>query len=557
MTTVIPTTPSTVVDRGLVRFLTCGSVDDGKSTLIGRLLFDTKSILSDTLANITSTSQRKGLSAVDLSLLTDGLQAEREQGITIDVAYRYFSTGTRKYIIADCPGHEQYTRNMATGASTADVAIILIDARLGVLPQSRRHGYIAHLLGIRHIVVAINKMDLVGYDPKVYEAIRAEYSAVLAKFGATADAYIPVSALLGHNIVTRGDEDIPWYQGPTLLEWLEAVEPQEQHESEGPARFAVQYVIRPDLHFRGFAGTLARGRLHVDETVLVLPAGRRTTIKRIHTVDGDLAVAHAGQAVTLVLADEIDISRGDMIVALAQPPAVVQHINAHVVWFDAQAAQGGKNYLLRHTSRTVPAKLTQVQQRVDLKTLNGVASSRLQMNDLGTVQLELAKPIFADDYQESRATGSFVLIDRQTHITVAAGMVLQPQHDSGDQFGPVDAAQRQRYMGQTAATVTLAGPVEQVLPALQSLERVLLRAGHPTLLVDAPVISETQLWLERANLIVLHAQIAPALHVTVRSGAQQCQSELSADSDTAVLQGRIQSYLRELGALPAGSEYDI
>jgi sulfate adenylyltransferase subunit 1 len=418
------------VDNGLLRFLTCGSVDDGKSTLIGRLLYDTKAILADTLHAIEKTSARRGLEAVDLSLLTDGLQAEREQGITIDVAYRYFSTGTRKYIIADAPGHEQYTRNMVTAASTADLAIILIDARKGVLTQTRRHSYIAHLLGIRHLVVAVNKMDLVDYDPTVFEGIRADYLAFTRQLGIGDVEFIPLSALNGDMLVERG-ERLDWYRGPTLLEILEAA-PAAHTEADERFRFPVQYVCRPhqsanpELHdFRGFMGRVESGQVGIGDEVVVLPAGRRTRIKGIRLGSDNLQQALAGQSVTLLLQDEIDISRGDMVVHADEAPAEpVTQLTAMLCWLSESPLDPRRKYLIRHTTRETRAMLERIEHRVDINTLERVTADALAMNDIAKVSFRLALPLAVDTYATNRATGAFIVIDESSNGTVAAGVIV-------------------------------------------------------------------------------------------------------------------------------------
>ncbi len=418
-----------VEDRGLLRFLTCGSVDDGKSTLIGRLLFDTKAILADTLTAIEKTSSKRGMTAVDLSLLTDGLQAEREQGITIDVAYRYFSTGTRKYIIADAPGHEQYTRNMVTAASTANVAIILIDARKGVLTQTRRHSYLTKLVGIPHVVVAVNKMDLVDYDQATYDRIVGEYKAFADQIGLTDVRFIPLSALNGDMIVDRG-ERLDWYDGPTLIDILEAA-PAAHTEKAESFRFPVQYVCRPQasddpaLHdYRGFMGRVEAGEIKVGDTVTVLPNGLTTRVKDIQLYGESLPKAIHEQSVTLLLEDEIDISRGDMIVAAGEAPAQSKQVEALVCWLSETPLSPARTYWLRHTTREVKAKVASIAHRVDIKTLAHDSASTLTMNDIARLTLKLAQPVFADSYTESRATGAFILIDESTNNTVGAGMIV-------------------------------------------------------------------------------------------------------------------------------------
>ncbi len=400
------------IDNGLLRFLTCGSVDDGKSTLIGRLLYDSRAILADTLQAIERTSRRRGLDAVDLSLLTDGLQAEREQGITIDVAYRYFSTGTRKYIIADAPGHEQYTRNMVTAASTADLAIILVDARRGVLTQTRRHSAIAHLLGIPRLVVAVNKMDLVGYDRDVFELIRTEYLAFAASLGIRDARFLPLSALNGDMVVERGTR-LDWYAGPTLMEVLEGA----------PA--APQASADPELHdFRGFMGRVESGGIAVGERVRAQPSGLESRVREIRIGKRRLERAHRGQSVTLLLEDEIDISRGDMLARPGESPAELRGLEAMLCWLSARPLDRQRRYLVRHTTREVRASVAGIDYRLDVDAMERRAATRLDANDIGRVSLRLAGPLFADRYAANRATGAFVLIDESTNDTAAAGMIL-------------------------------------------------------------------------------------------------------------------------------------
>ncbi len=422
----------------LLRFMTCGSVDDGKSTLIGRLLFDTKTILADTLTQISNTSKKRGMEAVDLSLITDGLQAEREQGITIDVAYRYFSTGTRKYIIADAPGHEQYTRNMVTAASTANLAIILIDARRGVLTQTRRHSYLAHLVGIQHIVVAVNKMDLVNYDQTVYDKICEDYLAFAAEIGLQRNdkneaghdiRFIPMSALIGDMLVDRL-ENMPWYKGETLLEMLEKA-PAAHTEGNEEFRFPVQFVCRPhasadaDLHdFRGFMGRIESGDIAVGDAVTVLPNGYQSKVKAIQLGDVQLKNAQTEQSVTLSLEDEIDTSRGDMIVKAASLIAAVKQIEAFVCWLSETPLSTARTYIIRHTTRESKAKVGAIAYKVDVNTLEEQTTADLKMNDIARITFKLAQPLMVDSYTTNRATGAFIIIDESTNNTVGAGMIV-------------------------------------------------------------------------------------------------------------------------------------
>ncbi len=426
------TTHHTPHNDSLLRFMTCGSVDDGKSTLIGRLLFDSKTILADTLTQMSRTSEKRGLSAVDLSLLTDGLQAEREQGITIDVAYRYFSTGTRKYIIADAPGHEQYTRNMVTAASTANLAIILIDARRGVLTQTRRHSYLAHLVGIQHIVVAVNKMDLVNYDQASYDKICADYLAFAKEIGlaqARDIRFIPISALAGDMLVDRLD-NMDWYQGETLLEILEKA-PAAHTESQEAFRFPVQFVCRPhasadaELHdYRGFMGRIESGEIAVGDAVTVLPNGYQSKVKAIQLGEANLHSAKTEQSVTLLLEDEIDTSRGDMIVKTSEAKEPVKQIDAFVCWLSETPLSTARSYIIRHTTRESKAKVGAIQYKVDVNTLEQQASSDLKMNDIARISFKLAQALMVDSYSANRATGAFIVIDESTNNTVGAGMIV-------------------------------------------------------------------------------------------------------------------------------------
>ena len=418
----------------MLRFTTAGSVDDGKSTLIGRLLHDTKSVYEDQLAAVKKSRVNRAANGhVDFSLLTDGLKAEREQGITIDVAYRYFSTARRKFIIADTPGHEQYTRNMATGASTADVAIILIDAKAfakagGLLPQSRRHTYIASLLGIPHVVAAVNKMDLVGYSQESFEAIRHEFDALCGQLGLADEVTIPVSALEGDNVVAASAH-MPWYKGPTLLEYLETV-PLALAETTGPMRFPVQLVLRPDANFRGFAGQVARGTLRAGDRVMALPSRRESTVRRIVTYDGDLAAASYPQSVTVELEDEIDLSRGEMLVeanaGAAALPDVSNRFRAMVVWMHEQPLTVGRTYFAKHTTRTVRATVRKIDYRVEVNSLDHMTSDAIAMNEIAEVEFETNLPLFFDSYCACRWTGSLILIDALTNATVGAAMIVGP-----------------------------------------------------------------------------------------------------------------------------------
>lgn len=411
--------------KELLRFLTCGSVDDGKSTLIGRLLHDSKMIYEDQLEAVRSDNSKYGTTGekIDLALLVDGLQAEREQGITIDVAYRYFSTAKRKFIIADTPGHEQYTRNMATGASSCDLAIILIDARHGVMTQTRRHSYIASLLGIKHVVVAINKMDLMDFNEDVFNNIKADYLKFAQQLGEREFFFVPMSALEGDNVVNLSERS-PWYKGLSLMEILESVEIAGDKNFDD-FRFPVQYVNRPNLNFRGFCGTVASGVVNVGDVIQVLPSGKTSTVKSIVTHDGDLEKAFIDQAVTLTLTDEIDVSRGDMIVKKGAVKEVTNHLKAHLVWMSEQALAPGRQYLFKFASRVTPGAVENVDYQIDVNTQEHISASDMQLNDIAVVNVALEQQVVVDAYRRNRATGAFVMIDRLTNATVAAGMVIE------------------------------------------------------------------------------------------------------------------------------------
>jgi sulfate adenylyltransferase subunit 1 len=411
-----------LLEHGVLRFLTAGSVDDGKSTLIGRLLYDTKTILADQLAAIERTSQKRG-TVLDLSLLTDGLVAEREQGITIDVAYRYFATALRKFIIADAPGHEQYTRNMVTAASTAQLAVLLVDARHGVVTQTRRHATLAHLLGIPHLIVAVNKMDLVDYDESVFAGIVGDFLAFAERSGMENMRFVPMSALTGEMVVERGG-NLDWYEGPTLLQILETVNV-EQKLAEAPFRFPIQYVARPTATLpRGYMGRIESGSITVGDAVTVLPSGVSSRVREIRGYDGTRKRAELHAAITLVLADAIDISRGDMLVHRNASPACRRDLDATLCWLSETPLDSRRNYFLRHTTREVRARIDGIDHLWDVAALaRQPAPDTLRMNDIGRVGLTLAQPVFADRYADNRATGSFVLIDEATNNTVAAGLI--------------------------------------------------------------------------------------------------------------------------------------
>ena len=464
-------------NKDLLRFLTCGNVDDGKSTLIGRLLYDSKLIYEDQLQAVTRDSKKVGTTgdAPDLALLVDGLQAEREQGITIDVAYRYFSTEKRKFIIADTPGHEQYTRNMATGASTCDLAIILIDARYGVQTQTRRHTYIASLLGIKNIVVAINKMDLVEFSETRFNEIQADYANFVSQLGARKPSNIiftPISALNGDNVVNVS-EHTPWYTGETLMGTLESVQINRE-TIKRDFRFPVQYVNRPNLDFRGFAGTIALGEVHVGDKIIALPSGKASTVKEIVTFDGNLEHAFAGQAVTLTLNDEIDVSRGNMLVRADQGvPTISRAVKATVVWMADQPLVLGKLYNIKIGTQTVPAKVTAIHYRTNVNTLEQMQVESLELNAIANVTVEFDAPVVFDRYQDSRYTGSFIFIDRLNNVTIGAGMVEESVEWSAHS-NPVTAEDRAARLGQKPASISVSA---KALQHAQALEGLLLQQG--------------------------------------------------------------------------------
>ena len=447
-------------DKPLLRFITCGSVDDGKSTLIGRLLYESKRLFDDQLAALEADSRRHGTQGerIDYALLLDGLAAEREQGITIDVAYRYFDTDKRKFIVADCPGHEQYTRNMATGASTADLAVVLVDARKGLLPQTRRHSYIVSLLGISHVVLAVNKMDLVGYDQGVFDAIAAGYRELAAQLGIAHVQAIPLSALEGDNLSSRSPRT-PWYGGPSLLGHLEAVDVAAAGAGGG-LRLPVQWVNRPNQDFRGFAGTIAAGEVSPGDEIVVLPSGRRSRVARVLGADGPVERAFAGQAVTLTLADEIDVSRGDVIAAAGDPPAVADQFAAHLLWMSDAPLLPGRPYWLKIGARTVAASVSEIKHRVDVNTQEHLAAKRLELNEVGYCNLSLEEPVAFAPYAENRALGGFILIDRQNNDTVGAGTLdfaLRRADNVHWQHLDVDKAARARIKGQAPKVLWFTG----------------------------------------------------------------------------------------------------
>ncbi|MEM7466098.1 MAG: sulfate adenylyltransferase subunit CysN [Pseudomonadota bacterium] len=485
--------------KELLRFITCGSVDDGKSTLIGRLLYDSKMIYEDQLATLQQDSKTHGTVGGDFdpALLTDGLKAEREQGITIDVAYRYFSTAKRKFIIADTPGHEQYTRNMATGASTADLAIILVDARHGVQTQTRRHSFITSLLGIKHVLVAVNKMDLVDYSEEVFEDIRKEYLDFAARLNITDLNFIPLSALLGDNVVDP-TENMAWYQGPTIMKFLETVYIGSDRNLED-FRFPVQYVNRPNLNFRGYCGTIGSGIVRKGDEIVVFPSRKTSTVKEIHTYDGELEEAFSPQSVTLTLEDEIDISRGDVIARPGNVPRMNDRFDAMIVWMAEEAMVPGKTYLIKQTSNTVTGSISTLRYMVDVNTLHRSDAPTLNLNEIGRCTLKLNEPIPFDGYRRNRTTGAFIIIDRITNVTVGAGMIQErAAHESQDhwddepssdslhgEISHVSSAEREARFGQKPVTVLMTGLTGSGKTSLcYALERRLFDQGRACMVLD-------------------------------------------------------------------------
>jgi len=470
-------------NKELLRFLTCGNVDDGKSTLIGRLLYDSKMIFEDQLAAIENDSTKHGTTGdkVDLALLVDGLAAEREQGITIDVAYRYFSTDKRKFIIADTPGHEQYTRNMATGASTCDLAIILVDARYGVQTQTKRHSFIASLLGIKHLVVAVNKMDLLDFSEDKFNEIKQDYLDFGKELGLTDVQFVPLSALDGDNVVNRSERS-PWYQGKTLMEILESVEINADRNLEN-FRFPVQYVNRPNLDFRGFCGTVASGIVRPGDEITALPSGKTSKVKSIVNFEGNMQEAFADQAVTITLEDEIDISRGDMIVKSNDLPQASNVLNADIVWMSEDAMKVGKQYDLKFASTPNTGTFSQVHHRVDVNTLEHHESSELKLNEIGLCEVTLNKPVAFDPYKKNRATGAFIVIDRLTNVTVGAGMIVGAAEAKGDvQLTAVSSEEKANRFDQKAASIELTGSNKHVLAG--AIDRKLFTLGKAAALVS-------------------------------------------------------------------------
>jgi sulfate adenylyltransferase large subunit len=524
------------LEKDLLRFTTAGSVDDGKSTLIGRLLHDSKAVFEDQLAAVKKSRINRSTGAVDFSLLTDGLRAEREQGITIDVAYRYFETPRRKFIIADTPGHEQYTRNMATGASTANLAVILIDSTKGVLAQTRRHTYIASLLGIPNVLVAINKMDLVEYREDVFLKLQKDFDALAKQLAVSHVVAIPISALAGDNVVERGAH-MPWYHGPTFLEHLETV-PIRMETPSDAVRFPVQYVIRPDASFRGFAGPVASGVIRPGDPVVSLPSEQKSRVKAIVTFDGDAPEAFPPMSVTVTLDDEIDLSRGDMLVSPAHLPRVSRHFDAMVVWFSAEPAEPGKSYLLKHTSRMVRAMALQIHYRINVNTLVQEPASNLGMNDIAYVEFETVSPLFFDPYTQNRITGSFILIDPISNATLGAGMIradLADQTVADDvsvtqEHMPVAASERYKRHGHNPGLIL----VENNPGFATRLERALFNDHFEALLLSGEALPVSFLEnqykaFESAGLVVIYSvdALPPEAKIKLAAVAEDCFFDLS------------------------------
>lgn len=475
--------------KSLLRFITCGSVDDGKSTLIGRLLYDSKMIFEDQLAALEADSKRVGTQGqeIDFALLVDGLAAEREQGITIDVAYRFFTTEKRKFIVADTPGHEQYTRNMVTGASTADLAVILIDARKGVLTQTRRHSFLAHLIGIKHIVLAVNKMDLVGYDKSVFERILLSYRSFASEIGITNFTAIPISGFKGDNITALSD-NMPWFKGPALIEHLDGVEIAAAADEAKPFRLPVQWVNRPNLDFRGFSGQIASGTVRPGDDVRILPSGKMTKIDRIVTLDGDLDEAVVGQSVTLTLSDEVDCSRGDVIAAADAPPEAADQFEATLVWMADEAMIAGRAYWLKLATQTVSATIQQPKYEINVNTLDHLAAKTLELNGIGVVELSTDKPIVFEAYADNRTLGGFILIDKLTNATVAAGMLhfsLRRAQNVHWQASDVDRDMRANLKNQRPALLWFTGLSGSGKSTIANLvEKKLHRMNRHSFLLD-------------------------------------------------------------------------
>jgi len=526
-------------NKELLRLLTCGSVDDGKSTLIGRLLHDTKMIYEDHMASLKTDSAKMGTTGekLDLALLVDGLQAEREQGITIDVAYRYFSTDKRKFIIADTPGHEQYTRNMATGASTAQLAILMIDARHGVMTQTRRHSFIASLLGIRHIVVAVNKMDLVDFSEQRFNEIREDYLAFAGKLGLKDVRFVPISALDGDNVVNRS-ENTPWFTGQPLMEILETVEVARDKNLEH-FRFPVQYVTRPNLNFRGFCGTVASGVIRPGDEIMTLPSRRTSKVREIVTFDGNLDEAYIDQAVTLTLEDEIDISRGDMLVKVGDEPEVHNRFNANIVWMADAPLETGRLYDIKLGPTFTSGTVKRIHHQTDVNTLEQNASpGQLQLNEIGLCELTLNQPVAFDTYPQNHATGSFIVIDRLTNVTVGAGMIAGLT-DGLESLDPVTVEERERRLAQKPAIIACTG--KQAPKLALAVERALFDQGKTAVVVSEENTGDADERRRVAQLLTSHGLVA----VAVNLGTDIANASVSADSE-ADIPAAVAGLLQEL-----------
>jgi len=538
--------------KSLLRFITCGSVDDGKSTVIGRLLYESKMLFEDQLAAIENDSKKWGTQGgeIDFALLVDGLAAEREQGITIDVAYRFFSTDRRKFIVADTPGHEQYTRNMITGASTADVAVILIDARKGVLTQTRRHSYLAQLIGIRKVVLAINKMDLVDYSQKVFDRISEEYGEFARQIGLTDITSIPLSGLKGDNMLVAS-EKTPWYRGPTLMGFLETCEIDETRLQKEAFRMPIQWVNRPNLDFRGFAGLVTSGTIKAGDRIRVQPSGKESTVSRIVTMNGDLPMAVAGQSITLVLADEIDISRGDVISIADSPAEVADQFEASIVWMADEPMLPGRAYLMKIGAQTVSATVTEPKYKVNVNTMEHLAAKQLGVNEIGVVNLAIDRPIPFDAYKDNRDTGGFILINRLTNNTVGAGMMhfaLRRSHNIHMQALDVDKALRSELKRQRPAVLWFTGLSGSGKSTIANLvEKKLAAMGRHTYLLDGDNVrhglnkdlgfteadrvenirrvAEVARLMVDAGLIVMTAFISPFRSERAMARGQVCKDE--------------------------------
>ena len=522
----LPFTAVLTRETALLRFTTAGSVDDGKSTLIGRLLYDTKMVYEDQLTSIVKSGINRSDGPIDLSLITDGLRAEREQGITIDVAYRYFSTPRRRFILADTPGHEQYTRNMVTGASTAQAAIVLIDASKGLLTQSRRHTYISHLLGIEHVIAAVNKMDLVDYREEVFAAIARDFRLLAERLGIPNVYATPVSALRGDNVVAPSQR-MPWYVGSTLLEHLETIPAETPHHA-GPLRLPVQYVIRPDSRFRGFAGRIASGTLRRGDEIIAFPSGIRTRVKSITTFDGELNHAGPGASITLTLDDEIDIGRGDLFAGSVDPPQSSASLVANLVWMSSEPSRGQETYLLKHATRTVRARLQKILHRVDVNTLEHRPAEELEMNDIAQVNIQTTQPLFFDPYWKNRTTGSFILIDPVTNVSVAGGMIERASHAS--HLRP--SSQESAFQSGVLAVLWI---VDRQ-PVAERITRVAKDEGYRVELVSGTEFGTEQL---AAVLSVLKRMgITPVLHVSP-ANADLKQTVISTFGSAAVFDAEL------------------